>query len=131
MNASPILGVAYKNGSAILLARVVGSDGSPIVQSTITAAVYTISPVDPDHPDADTPIDGHENVEVVPSALIHNTLQLDDLWGDLDEVGYNFRHEIDISEAAAFPTRGEQYRIHWTLTTPGQPIVFDFLVDAI
>jgi hypothetical protein len=131
MNASPILGVVYKGGSTILLARVLGSDGEPITQAAITAAAYTISPVDPEAPDDDTPITGHSAVPVAPSALIHDTLQLDALWGDLDVTGYNFRHEIDISEHQAFAARGCQYRVRWTLTTSGQTIVFDFLVDAI
>jgi hypothetical protein len=57
---------------------------------------------------------------------------LDDPPWDVDEVGFNFRHEIDVTESPAFVTAGRRYRVQYVLTpTDGQPIVVRFVIEAL
>lgn len=132
MDASEILGAVFKNGSAILLARVVGADAAAIVPDDVEAAEYTIYLIDPRDPDADTPVAGHTAVEIDPDDLLFNAPQADALW-DVDAVGYNFKHELDVSANQAFSAAGRNYRIVFTLTPAdgGQPILVRFRVNAL
>lgn len=130
-DASDIQGVVFKNGSATLLARVVGADGSAVVQSDISSAQYTVYLLDDSDPDADTAATGHTSVAVNVSSLIFDSLQNDDFW-DVDSVGYNFKHTLDVSANQAFATAGRNYRIVFQLTpTSGQVILVRFRVHAI
>jgi hypothetical protein len=131
MQASEYQGVVFKNGPAILLARVVGANGAALVQADVSTIVYTISQLDEDHPDEETPISGHSGVSLVVANVIYNALQLDALW-DADATGYNFKHVVDISPNQAFPTAGKSYRVKHTLTpTSGEIILVRFRLAAI
>ena len=124
--SAPVQGGVFKDGTATLLARVVGHEATPITIATILSAKYSITTVDDD-----SAVAGHQEVSVEPSSLLYNTLQVDDLWGDIDSVGYNFKWLIDISTHPAFAVRGIKYRVQWVLTTATQPIVFDFVVNVV
>ena len=130
-DAADIHGTVFKEGSATLLARVVGADGSPVTQADLASAKYTVALLDESDPDAATPVTGHTNVAVAVASLIYDTLQNDDLW-DVDEVGYNFKHVLDVSANQAFATAGRSYRITFELVpTSGQVILVRFRVHAI
>ena len=130
-DASDIHGVVFKNGSATLLARIVGSDGSLVTQAQIASADYTVYLLDENDPDAGTPVTGHADVALGVNLLIYDSLQNDDLW-DVDALGYNFKHVLDISVHEAFATAGRSYRIVFRLTpTSGQVILVRFRVHAI
>lgn len=131
-NAADIQGTVFKNGSATLLGRVVGADGSAITQSDISSAKYTVYQLDEDDADAGTPIAGHADVAITPvGSLIFDTLQNDDLW-DVDSTGYNFKHVLDVSANQAFAVAGRTYRVAFELTpTSGQVILVRFRVHAI
>jgi len=124
---SDIEGVWLENASATLLARVVGPDNeTPIKQADLASAKYTAYLLDEHDPDVQTPITGHTDVDVPIAGLIHDTLQEDALWGDLDETGYNFKHVLDVA-TDLFTLIGRTYRITFTLTpTSGQPIIVRF-----
>ena len=126
-DASDIHGVVFKNGSATLLARVVGAGGAAITQATISAIKYTIYLLDANDPDAGTAVDGHTDVAVSPvSSVIFDALQTDDLW-DVDATGYNFKHQLDVSTNALFSTAGRWYKIVVTITpASGQVIVAEW-----
>jgi hypothetical protein len=131
-SAADIQGTVFKNGSATLLARVVGADGSAITPSDVASAKYTVYRLDEDDPDAGTPIPGHTDVAIAPvSSLIFDTLQNDALW-DVDSTGYNFKHVLDVSANPAFAAAGRTYRVVFELTpTGGQVILVRFRVHAI
>jgi hypothetical protein len=130
-DARDIHGTVFKNGSATLLARVVGADGSPITQAEIESAAYTVYIIDEAEPDADTAVTGHTAVDVDPEDLVFDELQTDDLW-DVDATGYNFRHVVDVSSDPAFAAAGSVYRIVFTLQPiAGQAILVRFRVRAI
>jgi len=130
-DAADIHGVVFKNGSATLLARVVGAEGAPVTQSGVASAKYTAYLLDENDPDAATPVAGHTDVAVEVASLIYDTLQDDDLW-DVDETGYNFKHVLDVSANQAFATAGRTYRVVFELTpASGQVILVRFRVHAI
>lgn len=130
-DASDIHGVVFKNGSAALLARVVGSDAKPMTQAQVASVAYTVYLLDEDDPDSGTPVAGHTDATVSVAALIHDALQNDDLW-DVDQTGYNFKHVLDVSTDPAFATAGRTYRVEFRLTpTSGQVVLVRFRVHAI
>lgn len=130
-DASDIEGVVFKNGSATLLARVVGADGTPVTQTDIASAQYTAYMLDENDPDVATPIAGHADVAVDVASLIYDSLQNDDLW-DVDQVGYNFKHVLDVSANHVFTTAGRIYRVVFELVpASGQPILVRFRLHAI
>ena len=129
--ASDIYGVVFKNGSATLLARVVGGDDTPVQQADIDSAEYSVYLLDEDDPDAATVVTGHDGVSIDVSSLIFDTLQTDSVW-DVDETGYNLKHVLDVSAEEAFTEAGRSYRIVLELTpTSGQVILVRFRVHAI
>jgi hypothetical protein len=130
-DASDIHGVVFKIGSATLLARVGGGDGNPIARAQIAQAAYTVFLLDESDPDAAAAVAGHTDVPVAVAGLIYDALQTDALW-DVDQTGYNFKHVLDVSAAAAFAVAGRIYRIEFRLTpVAGQVILVRFRVHAI
>ena len=130
-DASDIHGVVFKNGSATLLARVVGADATPVTRADVASAAYTVYLLDENDPDAATAVSGHTNVAVDVASLVYDSLQLDDLW-DVDDTGYNFRHLLDVSAQQAFATAGRSYRVVFELVpAAGQVILVRFRVHAI
>ena len=130
-DAQDIHGTVFKNGSATLLARVVGADGEPVTQADVAAAAYSVCLLDEDDPDGETAVAGHTDVSLSVSAVIFDELQTDALWTK-DAVGYNFKHALEVAEDPAFPTAGRSYRIVYELTpVAGQVILVRFRVHAI
>ena len=130
--ARDIPGMAFKNASLVLLARVMGSSGRPVTSAELSGASYTIYRLDAGDPDSETPVAGHSGQALGVGAIIFDVLQVDDLW-DVDVVGYNFKHTIDVSSQQAFATAGVFYRVRYELTVVGggQPIVVRFKVKAV
>ncbi|QDT01267.1 hypothetical protein [Adhaeretor mobilis] len=125
-NARDIPGAVFRDGTATLLARIVDADDSPVTQSSLTAAEYSIFQIDPRDPATQSVVTGHDGQALVIADVIFDTLQTGAPWS-IDETGYNFRHEIDISTDSAFPAAGAVYQVRYELTpVTGQPIVFRF-----
>jgi len=132
-SAHDVYGAVFKNGTATLMARVVGDDAQPIVPDDIDTAEYSVYLLDDRDPDSRTAVAGHENVTLNPGDILFGDLQIDDLW-EVDDVGYNFRHTLDVSAHAAFPTAYEryQYLVEFRLTpVSGQVILVRFRVKPI
>jgi len=130
-HASDIFGTVFKNGSATLLARVVGVDGTPVTQADIASAEYSVYLLDHDDPDAATAVGGHEGASIDVSSLIFDTLQTDSVW-DVDETGYNFRHVLDVSANQALAIAGRRYLVEFELTPgSGQVILVRFRLNVI
>jgi hypothetical protein len=130
-DAADVHGVVFKNGSATLLARVVGAQGTPLTQSDVASANYTAYLLEESDPDEAAPVAGHTGVAVDVASLIYNSLQNDELW-DVDEIGYNFRHTLDVSANQVFTMAGRIYRIVFELTpTSGQIVLVRFRLHSI
>ena len=130
-HANDIFGTAFKNGSAILMARIVDAAGANVQQAGLAAIEYSIYELDPCRPDNLAPVAGHDGVSLTVADVIFNALQTGGLW-TVDEVGYNFRHEIDVSTTEAFPKAGAQYQVRYELTpTTGQKAIVRFQLRVI
>ena len=136
-SAKHIQGTVLKGGTAIFLARLVNNSGALLTQSTLSSGAYTISRLDPNDPDSETAVTGHSAASLTIASVIYDTLQLDELWkndeGDyIDTIGYNFKHQPDISTNGAFAVAGARYKINYRLTpSSGQVIVVAFEVGCI
>lgn len=130
-DATDIHGTAFKNGSATLLARVVGGDGQPIVQADVASAKYSVYLLDDQDADSRDAVTGHGNVPLTVAEVIFNSLQTDALW-TVDEVGYNFRHVLDLSANQAFTIAGRRFLVECELTpNSGQVILVRFRISVI
>jgi len=131
LQAQDIYGTVFRGGTALLLARVVAEDGHPITPGEIASAEYSIFEVDPEEPESRREIAGHFARQVPVADLLSEQLRTDFPW-DMDEVGYNFRHVLDVSEEPAFPTAGRHYLVEFILRpVEGQIILVRFRVYAI
>lgn len=129
--ATDIRGAVFKNGSAVLMARIVGPDGAAVTTADLTDLHYSILEVDHCEPDALVPVTGHDDVELTVGEVFYDTLQTDAAW-TVDEEGYNFRHEINTTTHEAFPVAGADYQVRYEVTpVDGQKVVFRFLLRAI
>jgi hypothetical protein len=129
--ALDIHGSAFKNGSVILLARIVDQDGAEIVRADITTVHYTVYLLDDQNPDNRTAVENHANVALAVSSVVFDTFQTDSIW-TVDYIGYNFRHVLDVSTHQAFTTAGRRYLVEYQLTpSAGQVIIVRFRVNVI
>ncbi len=129
--ANDIHGSAFKNGSATLLARIVGPDGANIVQADVAAIVYTVFLLDDRDADNRTPVAGHIDVPLAVADTIFDALQTDATW-TVDAIGYNFRHILDVAAYPAFALAGRRYLVEHQLTpVEGQIILVRFRLNVI
>ena len=126
-----IFGTVFKNGSATLLARIVGLDGAAIVPADIRMITYSIYLLDDQDPDARAVVTGHANVALRVADVIYATLQADAIW-TADTLGYNFRHVIDVSSHQAFAIAGKKHLVEYELKPAvGQIILVRFRLNVI
>lgn len=129
--AKDVQGTVFQNATATFMARVETSAGANLVQANVDSIKYTVSVVAKGDLSAKNTILGHENVALDNTDVVYDVLQNDATW-TVDAVGYNFRHEIDVSQFEAFPVAGETYQVRYEVTpTSGQNIVFRFCVRCI
>ncbi len=127
--AKDIQGTVFQQATATFMARVENNAGANLDQAAVTAIKYTVSVVGHDEPPST--ILGHEKVALDKANVIYDALQNDATW-TVDTEGYNFRHEIDVSQNEAFPKAGEIYQVRYEITpVTGQKIVFRFRVRCI
>jgi hypothetical protein len=130
-NAKDIQGTVFRNGTAVLLARLVDGHADAVNQASLSSGSYTIFALEQDHPQVLTVVEGHEDVALDIEAVIFDSLQTDNGW-TVDDVGYNFRHELDVSADEAFSEAGRVYQVRYELTpVTGQKIVFRFQLRCI
>jgi hypothetical protein len=129
--AIDIYGTAYKNGSATLLARVVGQGGANVVQADLSAIRYSVYLLDDQDPDSRTAVANHADVALSVAAVIFDALQTDPIW-TVDATGYNFRHVLDVAAHQAFAVAGRRYLVEYQLTPAvGQVILVRFRLNVI
>jgi hypothetical protein len=131
-------GVVLKNSAPIFLARVVGNDGAYLVQANLSSIAYSIFTLNPNDLDSETAVAAaHTATSLTVSAVVWDTLQLDNLWknddGDyVDATGYNFRFQPSIASSQAFPVGGALYGVRVTMTpSSGQKVVLYWKVRCI
>jgi len=132
MQATDIHGQTFKNGTATLLARIVGQGGAAMVQADVSSSSYTIYLLDDQDADSRTPVAGHTDVELTVGAVMFTSLQTDGMW-TVDDIGYNFRHLLDVAAHQAFSIAGRRYLVEYRLVPAGggQVIVVRFRMNVI
>jgi hypothetical protein len=129
--AMEIYGSALKNGSATLLARIVGPNGANIVQADIATAKYTVYLLDDRDPDQRAPVTGHTDVALTVANVVFDSLQREAIW-TADASGYNFCHVLDVSANPAFAIAGRRYLVEYRLMpVVGQVIVARFRINIL
>jgi hypothetical protein len=129
--ANDIHGTVFTNGSAVVMARIVDAAGVNVQQAGVAAIEYSIFELDPLRPDELEVVAGHDGAALAVADVIYNALQTGGLW-TVDGVGYNFRHEIDVSSSEAFPKAGVHYQVRYELTpATGQKTIVRFQLRAI
>ena len=130
-DAQDIRGRVFKNASASLYARIVDGSGELIVPDDIASLSYTVFEITPELPDDLEAVEGHDEEVLNPEVVFYETLQTGGAW-NLDEVGYNFRHDIDVTTHEAFPHAGVEYQVRYEMTpVAGQRVVFRFLLRCL
>ena len=130
-NASVVQAIAWKDGSLLLLARVVNWAAEYITLASISSIAYTVSLVDEDDEDVATAVTGHNGEAIAKADAVFDTLQTGDIW-TVDDTGYNFKYQIDVSTDAAFSERGRTYLVEVVITpTSGQAVRWSYRVEAI
>jgi len=132
MQAADILGKGFKNGTAILLARILGNDGVAVQIADVSAIKYSAYAVNESDPNERTPVDGHDDVSLVPGEVLFDTLQKDPRW-TVDNTGYNLLHQPDRDQDEIFPIAGKNVLVEYRLTPTdgGQVIVIRFKINVI
>jgi hypothetical protein len=129
--AKDFQGTVFRHGTAVMLARVVDSQGDNLNQASLASASYTIFALEPNEPEILTPVEGHADVALDVEDVIFDVLQTGNGW-TVDEVGYNFRHELDVSNDEAFTEAGQVYQVRYELLpVTGQKLVFRFCLKCI
>jgi len=124
-------GTVFKGGSATCLARIVGHDATAITRTDVSSIQYSIYLLAADDPDSRTVVAGHDAVAVDKITTIFDSLQTDARW-TRDDVGYNFRHTIDVTSNGAFMLAGRDYLVEYRLTpTTGQVILVRFRLHCV
>ncbi len=129
--AKDIHATVFRNATATFMARVENATGQAINQVSIASIRYTVYELDFSDPSILLPITGHDQALLLKTDVVFDTLQLDAVW-TVDAIGYNFRHELDVSLNEAFPKAGGVYQVRYELTPVlGQKIVFRFHMRCI
>lgn len=130
-DASDTYASVHKQATATFLARVVDADGAALTPSDLSAVEYSLFLLSPDEPDQRTLVEGHTAVVVPVAETVFAELQTGPVWSR-DEVGYNFRHTLDVAARPAFAIAGRHYLVEYRLTpVTGQVVVLRFRVHVI
>lgn len=130
-DAMDIHGNAFTNGSATLLARVVGNDGTLLTPAAVTSIHYTAYLLDDHDITSRAPVTGHTGLPLSTEDVLCNNLQNDATW-TVDAEGYNFHYALDVTYFEAFPIAGRRVLVEFRLIpTVGQVIVVRFRINVI
>jgi len=129
--AGDIQGKVFRNGTGVFMARVEDSAAQTINRASVASMKVTVYELTRGEPDVLTAVTGHDGVALDKNVVVFDTLQNDNAW-TVDTVGYNFRHELDVSANEAFPKAGADYQVRYEMTPVlGQKIVFRFHMRCI
>ncbi|HEY4232619.1 MAG TPA: hypothetical protein VGM76_04280 [Lacipirellulaceae bacterium] len=116
IGSSEMNGAAIASQSAILMARIVDAAGRSVERSDIASVRYLILEIDAAQPDVAVVVTGHDRVRLDVDAVIYDALEFGGLWS-IDELGYNFRHEIVVVPTATFPKPHAHYQVVYELVS--------------
>ena len=128
--ANGICDAALTHRTAVLMARIVDGVGQVVRRSDIEVVRYSIHELDGRHVDNDAAVPGHDAVVLNVDEVFFDSLQTGGLW-TMDDVGYNFRHEIGVSGDRAFAKAGARYQIWYELRpSTGEKTIVRFQIGC-
>lgn len=111
--------IAWQNGSAICMARVVGHDKEVLNQGSLASIVRSVFDLSDD---PDTPVSGPTTLSITSSMF--NSLQTGAGW-TADLTGYNFRDQIPSSILTVHGHRYlVEYKFTYLVTVPSTSVGF-------
>jgi hypothetical protein len=113
--ANSICSNVVGRGSIVLMARIVGGAGVAIRSLDVLTIEYSVYEVDPFWPEQLTVMRGHCAEPLSARDVLFDSPQVGDGW-DLDDVGYNFRHEIKLMQGHPFANWKHSYEAVYQLT---------------
>lgn len=118
MSQAPPSAFVWKGTGLLVLARVVGADGTPVTPGTVASVTCQVW----------EQATGALVTELTPAPadVVLGALVTGDVRWKVDALGYNFRHQLP---AASFPEGGKTYQAGYRLVpVVGEP--FGFAVEA-
>ena len=129
--ARDIHAAVFQNATATFMARVEDATGQEINQASVASINYSVYELDVNDPTVLNPMSGHDQEPLAIADVVFDSPQTGETW-TVDTVGYNFRHELDVSQDEAFTTPGGVYQVRYELLpVTGQKIVFRFQLRCI
>jgi hypothetical protein len=126
----PQYGSSFTHGTAVLMARLVAANGQPIQPQGVSAIDCAIYEVDPCWPNNLTAAADCNNIALTVANVVFDSLQTDRKW-TIDDVGYNFLHEIITTRDGSFPKVGFCYEVRYRFTSShGKTSIIRFLLKA-
>jgi hypothetical protein len=120
-----------KNGSAVLMARIVDSAGRTIRQADVAAIEYWIYELDHRLPRGRRVVAAHDGVALNVGEVLCDSLHTRGLW-TVDVVGYNFRHEFDVAQDDTLATAGKHFDVRYEFTPKiGQKTIIRFQLGSL
>jgi hypothetical protein len=116
--AMSICSKAVANRSIVLMARIVDGEGVAIRPLDVRAIECSVYEVDPYCPEQLTAVRGHRAVRLAARDVLFDSPRIGRSWS-VDEVGYNFRHEIRLVRKPLLPRTELGYEIAYELTMIG------------
>jgi hypothetical protein len=113
--ANGIFSKALASGPVIVMARIVDYRGAPIRRSDVSAIEYSVYELDPFWPEQLTVVRGQRAVPLVVADVLFDSLQIGRLWA-VDDIGYNFRHELPDGSSSEFAKVGRLYEVAYQVT---------------
>jgi hypothetical protein len=102
--------------SPCLMMRVVDAAGEPITPDLISSIQYSLFRRSDSDLSLNTHIDGHYLKALTVNDVVLSSLQNDYLWDEVDDEGYNFRHQLDTSTYEALSEYNARYDLVYKFT---------------
>jgi hypothetical protein len=109
-----MVNLVTKNGTLVLLARIVDNAGAIVCPSAVATIAYSLYELDVCG--KPIPVDRQIGVPVDVDDALRDELVIDDAWS-LDPLGYNFRHELELYPIVQNLLRTGRYRLIYEFTS--------------
>lgn len=128
--ANGICSKALASWSIVLMARIVDRAGATIRPLDVRAIEYSLCEVDPYWPAQLTALRSHRAVPLAVRDVLFDSLQDGRAW-TVDDLGFNFRHEINFGADEPSSQAGCCYELVYRLTMKiGQTTTVRFLLGC-
>lgn len=120
----------FQNSTACFMARIRDFYGNLVTAANIDQAAYSVFLLDQNDSTVRTPITGHYNVPLNPDDILFSPLQTNFGW-NLDNIGFNFMYQLNVSDNTAFAQAGRHYLVEFTLKHATTPYMIRYRVFSI